>query len=83
MTYHGRLKKTIKAMEPMNEIKIMMTEEDARLFLLFQEHYPTFKLLVERGVFEQRNAAVTLHFDSVGTLQVIQRADSLYSRKHS
>lgn len=60
-----------------------MPEEDAKLFLLFQEHYATFKLLVERGVFDQKNAAVTLHFDNAGTLQVIQRADSLYSRKHS
>lgn len=70
-------------MEPLNEISILMTEEDARLFILFQQHYSTFKLLTERGVFDQKNAAVTLHFDSVGTLQVIQRADSLYSRKHS
>ena len=70
-------------MLPLNEITILMTEEDAKLFVLFQEHYDTFKMLVERGVFDQKSAAVTLHFDSVGTLQVINRADTLYSRKHS
>ena len=70
-------------MLPVNEITILMTEEDAKLFVLFQEHYDTFKMLVERGVFDQKSAAVTLHFDSVGTLQVINRADTLYSRKHS
>lgn len=70
-------------MDPTTDITIIMPEGDAKLFILFQEHYATFKLLVERGVFDQRNAAVTLHFDSAGTLQVIQRADSLYSRKHA
>ncbi len=69
-------------MIPITDVTIIMTEEDAKLFLAFQEHYKTFKLLMEKGVFSQKNAAVTMHFDSVGTLQLIQRADSLYSKKH-
>lgn len=70
-------------MPPKVEVTILLPEEEAKMFLLFQEHYDTFRLMLERGVFDQKNAAVTLHFDNAGTLQVIQRADSLYSRKHS
>lgn len=66
----------------MNEITIFLPEKEAELFVLFQKHYEVFKLLEERGVFNQKNSAITLHFDSNGVLQVINRADFLYSRKH-
>lgn len=66
----------------MNEINILLTETDAEHFKMFQKYYSEFVLLVERGVFDQKNCAVSLHFDSEGTLQTIQRADFLYSRKH-
>lgn len=69
-------------MPPISDVTIIMPEEDAKLFLAFQENYALFKLLLERGVFKQKSASVTLHFDGVGTLQLIQRADNLYSRKH-
>jgi hypothetical protein len=69
-------------MPPITEVTIILTEAQAEEFKLFQKHFPTFKLLLERGVFDQHSAAVTLHFDINGTLQLIQRADSLYSRKH-
>ena len=64
------------------EVTILLPENEAKKWLLFQEYYDTFNLLVEKKVFEQKNSAVTLHFDSNGTLQVIQRADYLYSKKH-
>jgi hypothetical protein len=63
-------------------IKIYATDETARLFLLFQQHYDVFKTLIDSGALNQRNASVTLHFDNDGTLKVIQRADFLYSKKH-
>ena len=63
-------------------IAIFIPDEDAKKFLLFQEHYNLFSLLLERNVFNQKNCAITLHFDSQGKLQVIQRADYLYSAKH-
>ncbi len=64
------------------EVAVYMPDETAKKFLIFQEYYDAFSLLVERGVFEQKNAAISLHFDQNGTLQTIQRADFLYSRKH-
>lgn len=66
----------------MNEITIYLPEKEAELFVAFQKNYEVFKLLEERGVFDQKNSAITLHFDSNGVLQVINRADFLYSRKH-
>ncbi len=66
----------------MNEITIFLTESDAAQFKNFQKYYAEFMLLVNKGVFDQRNGAVTLHFDSNGILQTIQRADYLYSKKH-
>lgn len=64
------------------EVAVYIPDEDAKKFLLFQEHYETFCLLLDRGVFQQKNAAISLHFDQNGTLQTIQRADFLYSKKH-
>lgn len=66
----------------MNEITIFLPEKEAEMFVLFQKHFELFKLLQDKGVFDQKNSAITLHFDSNGTLQVINRADFLYSRKH-
>lgn len=46
------------------------------------QYYDLFMMMVNKGVFNQKNAAVTLHFDQNGILQNIQRADFLFSRKH-
>lgn len=64
------------------QVTIYLTEPDAQKFVLFQKYYLEFMLLVEKGVFDQKNAAISLHFDNTGTLQTIQRADFLYSKKH-
>ncbi len=61
------------------EITIFMMPEDAKLFLEFQKHYLLFKLLEEKKVFEQKGAAITLHFDPQGFLRTVTRADVLYS----
>jgi len=65
-----------------NEITIFLTEEEALKFAKFQKYYTEFMLLIDRGVFDQKNGAITMHFDHNGILQTIQRADFLYSRKH-
>lgn len=65
-----------------NEVIILLSEIEAKKWMMFQKHYDTFMLLIEKGVFDQRNGSVALHFDNVGTLQTIQRADVLYSKKH-
>lgn len=64
------------------EVAVYLPDSDAQMFLEFQKHYETFKVLLKSNVFEQRNCAISLHFDSSGILQTIQRADFLYSRKH-
>lgn len=65
----------------MNNIALFIPDEEAKLFIEFQKHYSNFMTLVENGVFEQKNGAITLHFDANGTIQTIQRADILYSKR--
>lgn len=50
--------------------------------LVPQKYYEMFMVMLNNKVFEQKNAAITLHFDQIGVLQTIQRADFLYSKKH-
>lgn len=64
----------------MNQI-IELTDEDAAKFMLFMKHYDIISVLIEKGVFEQKKCAVTLHFDHNGILQTIQRADFLFSKQ--
>lgn len=65
----------------MNDIALYIPNEEAKKFILFQEYYDNFSILVDSGVFMQKNGAVTLHFDANGTIQTIQRADVLYSKR--
>lgn len=69
-------------MEKPLEIAIYIPNEEAKKWLLFQQHYDTFMTLVERGVFNQKSATVTLRFDHLGVLQDIHTDYLLYSRKH-
>lgn len=68
-------------MEPI-KVAIFVPDEEAKLFIEFQKYYPIFRLLEEKGVFNQKNCAITLHFDNLGELRTIQRADVLYSARH-
>lgn len=63
------------------EVAIYLPDAEAQKFLQFQQHYELFNLLLEKGVFNIRNGSISLHFDQNGVLQVIQRADVLYSKK--
>lgn len=67
---------------PKIEVAVYMADQDAQKFMLFQQYYDLFSLLLDRGVFNQSNCAISLHFDKNGDLQVIQRADYLYSKKN-
>lgn len=70
------------AEEPkIEEIPIYMLPDDAKLFLEFQRHYALFSLLSEKRVFDQKGAAITLHFDNKGVLRTVTRADVLYSHQ--
>lgn len=65
-----------------DKIAIYIPDEEAKQFLLFQEHYETFLLMVEHGTFDVRNGSVTLHFDKHGDIKTINRSDVLYSARH-
>lgn len=69
----------------MNEVKIpiFIADEEAKKFILFQQYYEKFCLLVESGAFSVKNGSVALHFDKNGDLLTIQRADVLYSKRYS
>lgn len=67
----------------MDKVAIYIPDEEAKQFLIFQQYFEPVNAIIEAGVFEIRNGSAILHFDSQGTLQGINRADVLYSRKHS
>lgn len=62
-------------------IAIFIPDEDAKKFLLFQEHYDIFTLLLEKGVFTNKNATILLDFDKFGELKSIRRNDFLFSTR--
>ncbi len=64
------------------KIAIYIPDEEAKKFLLFQQHYELFTLLLDKKVFEQKNASVILNFDHLGDLQTIERNDFLWSARH-
>lgn len=65
-----------------NDIAVYIPDAEATKWLLFQQHYEIFAILLESGVFNVRNGSVALHFDPQGVLQAVNRADFLYSKKH-
>lgn len=66
----------------MDKVAVYIADSEAAQFLLFQEHYEPFTIMLESGVFDIRNGSAILHFDNHGTLQAVNRADILYSRRH-
>jgi len=66
----------------MEKIAVYIPDSEAQKFLLFQEYFEPFSIMIESDVFSIRNGSAILHFDSNGTLQTINRADVLYSRRH-
>lgn len=72
-------------MKPLNkiEVAVYLPDEDAKKFLLFQQYYDTFSILLENEVFKQRNATISLYFDEFGSLQTINRNDTLFRKSKS
>lgn len=62
-------------------IAIYIPDEQAKKFVIFQQYYEPFSLLLDRKVFEQKNCFVSLFFDQNSVLQSIQRKDYLFSRR--
>lgn len=62
-------------------IAVYMPDEEAQRYLIFKENYNVICLLIEKGVFKQKSAAITLNFDGKGLLQNIERRDFLFNRR--
>lgn len=70
-----------KTMNELHKIAVYIPDEDAKKFLAFQENYELFSLLLEKGVFHQKNGCIMLNFDQNGILQTIERKDYLWSKR--
>lgn len=60
---------------------IELSDIDIQKFKLFMQHYDMYSLLLEKGVFDQKSASISLHFDHNGVLKTIERKDFLYHPK--
>lgn len=65
-------------MEKKIEVAVYLPDAEAKKWLLFQEFYSPFTLMLDSHVFEVRNGSVVLHFDANGSIQAINRTDYLY-----
>ena len=64
-----------------NTITVYLSDDAAQKFILFQQYYDVFNTMVEHKVFEQKGATISLHFDTLGALRNITRADVLYDSR--
>ena len=69
-------------MAEIEKVAVYVADADAAKFILFQQHFEPFSVMLDCGVFDIRNGSAILHFDQNGTLQAVNRADVLYSRRH-
>lgn len=69
-------------MEKKIEVAVYLPDEQAKQFLLFQQHYDVLSILIDSGALDVRNGSVVLHFSPEGELKAVNRADYLYSEKH-
>ena len=70
-------------MNDITKIAVYIPDEEAKQFLLFQQYFVPFTILVDHHVFEQKNATVLLDFDKYGTIGSIRRNDFLYSARNN
>ena len=54
-------------------IPVLMTKEDAALFILFNQHYDSIAFLIGSKALDVRRGEVTLDFDSAGRLQRVTK----------
>ena len=66
---------------PEPQVTIFLTHQDAELFKSFNQFHKSFQLLCERGVFDIKSGSATIHFDSNGFIQKIERHDNLFDAR--
>ena len=64
-----------------DQVTIFLTTPEAVMFRDFQQFHATFALLCSSGVFDTKNGNVTIHFDSQGHIQKIEKNESLYDSR--
>ena len=60
------------------EITVYLDDQQAKMFVLFQEQYENIALMLKSKVFEQKGATITLNFDTLGKIKNIKRSDVLH-----
>lgn len=65
----------------MDEVTIMLTVPEAELFKSYNQFHSTFALMVSSGVFDVKSGSVTMHFDTNGIIQRIERKDDLFNAR--
>ncbi len=73
--------KTILETQKIQVVTVLLNEAEAKQFVAFQQIYPVIDILLKARVFEQKGAAITLHFDKFGQLGNITRADVLFDHR--
>lgn len=61
-----------------NEVTVYLNQDEAKKFILFQNYFDTFGILLDAKVFDQRATAITLNIDKQGHIRSIERKDMLY-----
>lgn len=59
-------------------VTILLPELEAKKWLMFQQHYDVFSILVDRGIFDTRNGNVELHFNEHGIVGSIIKHEMIY-----
>lgn len=49
-------------------VTVIMTEEEAAMFVLMQKHYKFMQVLDDAGAFTIKGGSVTIHFDNQGNV---------------
>jgi hypothetical protein len=67
-----------------NKLSIIeLSVVDAEKFKRFMQYYDIISMLIDKGIFESKNTAVTLNFDYLGTLQNVTCNTLVYSKRHN
>lgn len=53
--------------------QIELTDEEARLFIEFQKRFALVKLLESIGALNMSNGSITIHFDSLGQIKLVDK----------
>lgn len=62
-----------------SRVSVELTEEDAALFMLYQQYHRNMTTLLTAKALDIRDGAVVLHFDHDGNIRKIDRHDSLFT----